>query len=163
MRWGTAGGPVCRPYGEQQDLSRNGGSSTILKNIFWNWVGGGPRASRQDTHRERWLRKPRRMSGTAAAAIFANPGPSGPAWGPGKAVLWARSVQRPRPRWRFVQSLVTPGKAQRSGFAGKRRSKGTNAVFAVRRKRSGVDFATTSCHGQSNSPPAGGETPPSTL
>ena len=40
---------------------------------------GGPWASRQDTHRERWLRKPRRMSGTAPAAIFATPGPSGPA------------------------------------------------------------------------------------
>ena len=58
-----------------------------------------------------------------------------------------------RPRERFAQSLVTPGKAQRSGFAGKRRSKGTNAVFAARRKRSGVDFATTSRHGHSNSPP----------
>ena len=64
-----------------------------------------------------------------------------------------------RPRWRFSQSIVTPGEAQRSGFAGKRRSKGTNAVFAARRKRSGVDFATTSRHGQSNSPPAGGEIP----
>ena len=72
--------------------------------------------------------------------------------GPGKAVLWAQSARRPRPRWRFVQSLVTPGEAQRNGFAGKRRSKGTNAVFAARRKRSGVDFATTSRHGQSNPP-----------
>ena len=67
---------------------------------------------------------------------------------------------RSRPRWRFAQSLVTPDEAQRSGFAGKRRSKGTNAVFAARRKRSGVDFATTSRHGQSRSPPAGGEIPP---
>src|SRR5699024_6383687 len=66
---------------------------------------------------------------------------------------------RSRPRWRFAQSLVTPDEAQRSGFAGKRRSKGTNAVFAARRKRSGVDFATTSRHGQSRSPPAGGEIP----
>ena len=37
-----------------------------------------------------------------------------------------------------------------------KRSKGTNAVFAARRKRSGVDFATTSRHGQSNSPPGSG-------
>ena len=66
---------------------------------------------------------------------------------------------RSRPRWRFAQSLVAPGEAQRSGFAGKRRSKGTSAVFAARRKRSRVDFATTSRHGQSNSPPAGGEIP----
>ena len=69
-------------------------------------------------------------------------------------LLWSR------PRRRFAQSLVAPGEAQRSGFAGKRRSKGTNAVFAARRKRSGVDFATTSRHGQSRSPPAGGETSP---
>ena len=62
-----------------------------------------------------------------------------------------------RPRRRFAQSLVAPGEAQRSGFAGKRRSKGTNAVFAARRKRSGVDFATTSRRGQSHSPPVGGE------
>ena len=66
---------------------------------------------------------------------------------------------RSRPRRRFAQSLVAPGEAQRSGFAGKRRSKGTNAVFAARRKRSGVDFATTSRRGQSHSPPAGGEIP----
>ena len=63
----------------------------------------------------------------------------------------------------WVISLVPPGEAQRSGFAGKRRSKGTSAVFATRRKRSRVDFATTSRRGQSKSPPAGGETPPSTL
>ena len=31
------------------------------------------------THRERWLSKARRRAGTAPNAIFANPGPSGPA------------------------------------------------------------------------------------
>ena len=67
-----------------------------------------------------------------------------------EVLIWSR------PRWRFAQSLVAPGEDQRSGFAGKRRSKGTNAVFAARRKRSGVDFATTSRRGQSNPPPAGG-------
>ena len=34
---------------------------------------------RRKTDRERWLGKARRSCGTAAAAIFANPGPSGPA------------------------------------------------------------------------------------
>ena len=53
----------------------------------------------------------------------------------------------------------TPGEAQRSGFAGKRRSKEAVAVFAARRKRRQADFATTSRRGQSHSPPAGGETP----
>ena len=53
----------------------------------------------------------------------------------------------------------TPGEAQRSGFAGKRRSKEAVAVFAARRKRRQADFATTSRRGQSHSPPAGGEIP----
>ena len=59
----------------------------------------------------------------------------------------------------LVNLSRTPGEAQRSGFAGKRRSKGAVAVFAVRRKRRQADFATTSRHGQSRSPPAGGEIP----
>ena len=54
----------------------------------------------------------------------------------------------------------TPGEAQRSGFAGKRRSKEAVAVFAARRKRRQADFATTSRRGQSHSPPAGGEISP---
>ena len=61
------------------------------------------------------------------------------------------------PRGRFAETPVSPGEAQRSGFARKRRSKGAGAVFAARRKRSLADFATTSRHGQSRSPPAGGE------
>ena len=76
--------------------------------------------------------------------------------GPGKGDYEHEVLIWSRPRRRFAQSLVAPGEAQRSGFAGKRRSKGTNAVFAARRKRSGVDFATTSRRGQSNPPPAGG-------
>ena len=101
MRWGPVGGPVCRPYGEQQALSRSGGRGNSLfplsrcarhlplirgvvlpydsQEYLLELGRGGPWASRQDTHRERWLKKPRRMSGTAPAAIFAPPGPSGPA------------------------------------------------------------------------------------
>ena len=79
--------------------------------------------------------------------------------GPGKGDYEHEVLIWSRPRRRFAQSLVAPGEAQRSGFAGKRRSKGTNAVFAARRKRRQADFATTSRHGQSHSPPAGGETP----
>ena len=71
----------------------------------------------------------------------------------------SRSPSAASPVAFWVISLVPPGEAQRSGFAGKRRSKGTSAVFATRQKRSRVDFATTSRHGQSNSPPAGGEIP----
>src|SRR5699024_9397619 len=72
----------------------------------------------------------------------------------------SRSPSAASPAAFWVISLVPPGEAQRSGIAGKRRSKGTSAVFATRRKRSRVDFATTSRHGQSRSPPAGGEIPP---
>ena len=55
---------VCRPYG--------------ISGGCLYFVGAGPRPARQYTHRERLLGKPRRKSGTAPAAIFANPGPSGP-------------------------------------------------------------------------------------
>ena len=55
-----------RPYGGY-------GSSSIFL------VGAGPRPARQDSYRERWLGKPRRRYWTAPAAIFAPPGPSGPA------------------------------------------------------------------------------------
>ena len=65
----------------------------------------------------------------------------------------SRSPSAASPAAFWVISLVPPGEAQRSGFAGKRRSKGTSAVFATRRKRSRVDFATTSRRGQSRSPP----------
>ena len=68
----------------------------------------------------------------------------------------SRSPSAASPAAFWVISLVPPGEAQRSGFAGKRRSKGTSAVFAARRKRSRVDFATTSRHGQSNPPSADG-------
>ena len=39
------------------------------------WGRGGPWASRRDSHRERWLGKARRSSGTATILNFANPGP----------------------------------------------------------------------------------------
>ena len=64
---------------------------------------------------------------------------------------------RSRPRRVLGYLSRTPGEAQRSGFAGKRRSKEAVAVFAARRKRRQADFATTSRRGQSHSPPTGGE------
>ena len=51
----------------------------------------------------------------------------------------SRSPSAASPAAFWVISLVPHGEAQRSGFAGKRRSKGTSAVFATRRKRSRVD------------------------
>ena len=63
---GFAGGSWTRPYGGYRS------DCVVL-------VGAGPRPARQDLHRERWLGKARRRSGTAPVLIFANPGPSGPA------------------------------------------------------------------------------------
>ena len=59
------GGSWTRPYGGYRS------DCVVL-------VGAGPRPARQDLHRERWLGKARRRSGTAPVLIFANPGPSGP-------------------------------------------------------------------------------------
>ena len=80
--------------------------------------------------------------------------------GPGKGEYGHGVPILSRPRRRFAQSIVAPGEAQRSGFAGKRRSKEAVAVFAVRRKRRQADFATTSRRGQSNPPSADGGIPP---
>ena len=52
-----AGGSGTRPYGE-------------LRKRFHTFVGAGPRPARQDSHRKRWLGKPRRSCGTALAIIF---------------------------------------------------------------------------------------------
>ena len=77
----------------------------------------------------------------------------------GKATMRTKCSSGAVPGGVLVNLSRTPGEVQRSGFAGKRRSKGAGAVFAVRRKRRQADFATTSRRGQSHSPPAGGEIP----
>ncbi len=133
----------------------------------------------------RWLGRGRRRCEIAAVAILGKTGPSGPGRnrkrplrfcapeifclvqgvalvkGAGERRLGApeRCSSGAVPGGVLVNLSRTPGEAQRSGFAGKRRSKGAGVVFAVRRKRRQADFATTSRHGQSRSPPAGGEIP----
>ena len=77
----------------------------------------------------------------------------------GKATMSTKCSFGAVPGGVLVNLSRTPGEVQRSGFAGKRRSKEAVAVFAARRKRRQTDFATTCRHGQSNSPPAGGEIP----
>ena len=52
-----AGGSGTRPYGE-------------LRKRFHAFVGAGPRPARQDSHRKRWLGKPRRSCGTAPGPNF---------------------------------------------------------------------------------------------
>ena len=52
-----AGGSGTRPYGE-------------LRKRFHTFVGAGPRPARQDSHRKRWLGKPRRSCGTAPGPNF---------------------------------------------------------------------------------------------
>ena len=164
MRWGPVGGPVCRPYGEQQALSRSGGRGNSLfplsrcarhlplirgvvlpydsQEYLLELGRGGPWASRQDTHRERWLKKPRRMSGTAAAAIFANPGPSGPG-----GIVEATQILRAG-NFSRVNRRTSP--VMGSGESG---PMGTKCPSAA----SPVAFWLLCRHGQSTSPPAGGE------
>ena len=74
------------PYGldtGRPAISRHGGRGKPLPCGFQESLFGlgreGPWGSRQNTHRERLLGKARRSRGTAPAAIFANPGPGGPA------------------------------------------------------------------------------------
>ena len=61
----NGGGGKSPPCGLQESLSGLG--------------RGDPWGSRRQWSRYRWLGEPRRGSGTAATAIFARPGPSGPA------------------------------------------------------------------------------------
>ena len=65
------------PWGSRRGQAKRSPSSAPFGGTFP--LGGGRLRARQDTHRKRWLRKPRHMSGTAPATIFANLGPSGPA------------------------------------------------------------------------------------
>ena len=64
------------PAALRKSCLKSGGRVLSLSLLF---AGAGPRPARQHTYRERWFGKPRRRCGTAPAAIFANPGPSGPA------------------------------------------------------------------------------------
>ena len=73
-----AGGSWTRPYEEP-------GTFPIYA------AGAGPRPARRDLHRYRWLGKPRRGPKTAPAAIFANPGPSGPGRNRTQALLILRA------------------------------------------------------------------------
>ena len=57
----------------------------------------------------------------------------------GKATMSTKCSSGAVPGGVLVNLSRTPGEAQRSGFAGKRRSKGAVAVFAVRRKRRQAD------------------------
>ena len=60
-----AGGSGTRPYGGYKTAA------------FFS-QGPVPDRPTQDSHRERWLGKARRSSGTATILNFANPGPGGP-------------------------------------------------------------------------------------
>ena len=57
----------------------------------------------------------------------------------GKATMSTKCSSGAVPGGVLLNLSRTPGEAQRSGFAGKRRSKGAVAVFAVRRKRRQAD------------------------
>ena len=104
---------------------------------------GGPWASRQDSHRERWFGKTRRKNSTASVPIFANPGPSGPA-----------GIQSATQILRAESALPGPRGNPRNGVRGK-------ATMSTKcsSEPSPVAFWFLCRHGQRNSPPAGGEIP----
>ena len=64
------------PWDSRRGQAKRSPSSAPFGGTFP--LGGGRLRAHQDSHRKRWLRKPRRMSGTSPATIFANLGPSGP-------------------------------------------------------------------------------------
>ncbi len=146
------GGPVCRPYAQRQQTTARQSQAQNGNRTGFNFPLSQPPVGRQEF---RW---PLRFC--APEILQHLSGERSRKRGPGKGEYGHGVPILSRPRRRFAQSIVAPGEAQRSGFAGKRRSKGAVAVFAVRRKRRQADFATTSRRGQSNSPPAGGEIPP---
>ena len=96
------------------------------------------------TDRERWFGKLRRSCEIAAAAIFANPGPSGPEEiAETTPFLRAGNIAKPN---RYASTVMGSGESGPMG---------TKCPSAA----SPVAFWLLCRHGQSNSPPAGGETP----
>ncbi len=66
-----------RPHAEAVPLIRRASRDTFPQGKAYGRPQGSPLQRKPD--HERWFGKPRRRCGTAPAAIFANPGPSGPA------------------------------------------------------------------------------------
>ena len=112
--------------------------------IFPGLGRGGPWASRRQRTRCRLLGKPRRRNGAAEPGIFAYPGPSGPA-----GIQTSRS-DFARRKCCKIQQVRVP----RNGVRGK-------ATMSTKcsSEPSPVAFCLLCRHGQSRSPPAGGETP----
>ena len=164
MRWGPAGGPVCRPYGEQQALSRNGGRGNSLfplsrcarhlplirgvvlpydsQEYLLGLGRGGPWASRQDSDRCRWLGYPGAEVEPHQRQFLHPQGPvARREFRPATQILRAGNFSR-------VYRRTSP--VMGSGESG---PMGTKCPSAA----SPVAFWLLCRHGQSNSPPAGGE------
>ena len=163
MRWRTAGGPVCRPYGEQQALSRNGGRGNSLfplsrcarhlplirgvvlpydsQEYLLGLGRGGPWGSRQDSDRCRWLGYPGAEVEPHQRQFLQPQGP-----------VARREFRLPlkfcAPEIFCLTQGITP--VMGSGESG---PMGTKCPSAA----SPVAFWLLCRHGQSNSPPAGGE------
>ena len=139
-----AGGPVRRPYNapETCPLIRRDLRSCHLppKGKAYGPPQGSPLRRKPD--HERWFGKPRRTNGTAPAAIFANPGPSGP-----------EGIAEATPFLRAGNPATSNNRASPVMGSGVRRiwarsahpEPSPGALWFLCR------------HGQRNSPPAGGE------
>ena len=113
---------------------------------------GGPWASRQNTHRERWLSILRRSPKTAPAANLDHPGPQ---WGRKKTQASTPDFAR-----RNHGSTNQEGVPRKKGSG----ESGPMDLGGAQRSRSPLAaspgaFWLLCRHGQSNSPPAGGEIP----
>ena len=125
------------PYGSQENLPKLG--------------RGGPWASRQNTHRERWLGKPRRVRKPQQNQILHTQGP-----------VARKKTQASTPDF----ARRNHGSTNQEGVPRKRGSgeSGPMDLGGAQRSRSPLAaspgaFWLLCRHGQSNSPPAGGEIP----
>jgi len=129
-----------RPHAEAVPLIRRASRDTFPQGKAYGRPQGSPLQRKPD--HERWLGKARRTNGTAPAAIFANPGPSGP-----------EGIAEATPFLRAGNPATSNNRASPVMGSGVRRiwarsahpEPSPGALWFLCR------------HGQRNSPPAGGE------
>ena len=129
-----------RPHAEAVPLIRRASRDTFPQGKAYGPPQGSPLRRKPD--HERWFGKPRRRCGTAPAAIFANPGPSGP-----------EGIAEATPFLRAGNPATSNNRASPVMGSGVRRiwarsahpEPSPGALWFLCR------------HGQRNSPPAGGE------
>ena len=129
-----------RPHAEAVPLIRRASRDTFPQGKAYGRPHGSPLQRKPD--HERWFGKPRRRCGTAPAAIFAAPGPSGP-----------EGIAEATPFLRAGNPATSNNRASPVMGSGVRRIWARSA----HPEPSPGAFWFLCRHGQRNSPPAGGE------